>query len=63
MDILIRYARNQEFTVNPLERCAAKLPMIQGPVVQSIVSLTISIRSQHVKVFYNFITKYTDIFC
>ena len=33
-----------------------------GPVVQSIVSLTSSLRGQLVK-FYDFITKYTEIFC
>ena len=33
----------------------------QGLVVQSIVSLTSSLRGQ-LKVFYDFITKYTDIF-
>ena len=55
-----------------------KLPLIiikysllsrtHGPVVQSIVSLTSSLRSQLlrsqlVKCFATFITKYTDIFC
>ena len=34
----------------------------QGPVVQSIVSLTSLLSGQLVKVFYYFITKYTDIF-
>ena len=33
-----------------------------GPVVQSIVSLTSSLRGQLVKCFNNFITKYTDFF-
>ena len=34
-----------------------------GPVVQSIVSLTSSLRGQLVKtLFYDFITKYTDMF-
>ena len=32
-----------------------------GPVVQSIISLTSSLRGQLIK-FYDFITKYTDIF-
>ena len=36
---------------------------ISGPVVQSIVSLTSSLRGQFVKCFTTFITKYTDIFC
>ena len=35
----------------------------QGPVVQSIVSLTSSLRGQLSKCFASFITKYTDIFC
>ena len=35
----------------------------QDPVVQSIVSLTNSLSGQLVKCFYDFITKYTDIFC
>ena len=42
------------------------LPNDLGPGVQSIVSLTSSLRGQLVqlvKVFYDFITKYTDIFC
>ena len=33
-----------------------------GPVAQSIVSLTSSLRGQLVKCFYDFITKNTDIF-
>ena len=37
--------------------------LILGPVVQSIVSLISSFRGQLVKFFYNFITKYTEIFC
>ena len=37
--------------------------IVQGPVVQSIVSLTSSLRGQLViKVSYDFITKNTDIF-
>ena len=39
-------------------------PKNMGPVVQSIVSLTSSLRGQVVKCFnYDFITKYTEIFC
>ena len=34
----------------------------QVPVVQSIVSLTSSLRGKLI-MFYDFITKYTDIFC
>ena len=34
----------------------------QGPVVQSIVSLTSSLRCQLVKYFTTFMTKYTEIF-
>ena len=35
----------------------------QGPVVQSIVSLTSSLKGQLVQFFYDFVNKYTDIFC
>ena len=35
----------------------------QGPVVQSIISLTSSLRAHLVKCFYDFIAKYTDIIC
>ena len=35
---------------------------LQGPVVQSILSLTSSFRGSN-QVLYNFISKYTDIFC
>ena len=41
----------------------SKYVILQGPVVQSIVSLTSSLRGQLVKCFYDFITKSTDIFC
>ena len=41
------------------ERCSNVIYL--GPVVQSIVSLTSSLRGQIV-VFYYFITKYTNIF-
>ena len=34
----------------------------QDPVVQSIVSLTSLLRGQLVKVFYQFMNKYTDFF-
>ena len=33
-----------------------------GPVVLNIASLTNTLRGQRVECFYNFITKYTDIF-
>ena len=34
-----------------------------GPVVQSIISLMSLLRGQFVMFFYDFITKYTNIFC
>ena len=40
--------------------------IVQGPVVQSIVSLTKAnelVKRSTRQVSYNFITKYTDIFC
>ena len=49
----------------PSHYCDMQGPILSealGPVVQSIVSLTMSLRDQLVKCFTDFITKYTDIF-